>query len=92
MVITSWEPDIPSSLTMEQANAIMLLKKQCTWRRLAIEFLGEEDQISGSWLARDAACRLTGLTLYDLYNLEFDLNTEFSQAHKSGFGDFFWWE
>lgn len=90
--LKNYKFDDPSSLSIEEAMAVMEVKKRTTYRALCNKFLGHECQVTGRDLARDAACRIIGCTLEQLMDMEFGKNPAFDAVHTSAWGDFYWWE
>lgn len=82
----------PDSLSMEEAKAIMDFKKRSTFRSLSLAFLGFESQIDGRDLSRDAARRIMGISLQELFSLEWGVDPAFDEKHSHVMGGFFWWE
>ena len=66
MLLANYEPDNPDSLSKEEALAVSDYRRRATFRALCVQFLGFESQRDGRDLARDAACRILGLTLDEL--------------------------
>jgi len=91
----SWSPDVPSSLTTEQAMAIWEYKRHSTYRALSMAFFGFECQMEGQWLSQDAACLILNKTLIELCEIKFDRRTKISKTHESASPlckGYFWWE
>jgi hypothetical protein len=84
--------DEPESLSMEDAKAIMDFKMRSTFRSLSLAFLGVENQMDGRDLARDAARRILGISLQELFALEWGADPAFDERHSHVMGGFFWWE
>jgi len=90
--LRNYRVDEPQSLTLAEAKAVWDYKRRSTWRALSLQFLGIEDQMDGRDLARDAACRILGISLEQLYSIEHGKDPAFDELHASDFGDAYWWE
>lgn len=87
----TWVDGDPNSLTSIQAEGIRLYKRQTTFRQLARDLLGQEFQMLGTWLSRDAARKLLGKSLEELFEMEYDENDPIHREHSHVIGSFFWW-
>lgn len=88
----TWIDGEPNSLTLKQATGIWQIKRSGTFRSLTNLVLGFSCQMTGTYLSRDAARRILGLTQDELFAMEFTRENPLHVEHAHSFGTFFWWE